>query len=384
MASGVPADERRIGPIPCAGVMAGTADLPDRAADRDSSRQPVTVACVRPANKWRLVALVRRRDLSGRLLAGSRALARDRNPLDRNFACRRNPRRHCDRTRRDSPGAQVLSAGLTCPLMMPGLVLGIALLQYFRASGPDPDLAGVAACPYRRHAAFCGAHDDRRTEPFRLHASRRSANVRMRLLRFHLSGHGPSARSRLPDRSAVSFLASMDNYPVSIFLDRCARQNSANQDAAIIEEIRTPRSPRCRHSILIATLALLVIADRASAAPSGRTGGVKKQWVWWVRRDFRGYGRTKPKAEWPDGARVAVSFVVNFEEGAEYAISDGDDRNEAIYEVEPFSGRRAGSLRRQPFRIWCARWLVANHGAVRRPRRQGDGQRLRARRRALA
>jgi len=29
-----------------------------------------------------------------------------------------------------------------------------------------------------------------------------------------------------------------------------------------------------------------------------------------------------------------VSFVVNFEEGSEYAISDGDDRNEAIYEVE--------------------------------------------------
>ena len=50
-------------------------------------------------------------------------------------------------------------------------------------------------------------------------------------------------------------------------------------------------------------------------------------------RDFRGYGRTKPKAEWPGGARVAVSFVVNFEEGAEHAISDGDDRNEAIYEV---------------------------------------------------
>lgn len=52
-----------------------------------------------------------------------------------------------------------------------------------------------------------------------------------------------------------------------------------------------------------------------------------------VERDFRGYGRTKPKTEWPGGARVAVSFVVNFEEGAEHAISDGDDRNEAIYEV---------------------------------------------------
>jgi peptidoglycan/xylan/chitin deacetylase (PgdA/CDA1 family) len=51
-------------------------------------------------------------------------------------------------------------------------------------------------------------------------------------------------------------------------------------------------------------------------------------------RDFLGYGRLKPAPKWPGGARVAVSVVVNFEEGAEFSISDGDDRNEAIYEVE--------------------------------------------------
>lgn len=36
---------------------------------------------------------------------------------------------------------------------------------------------------------------------------------------------------------------------------------------------------------------------------------------------------------WPNGAAVAVSFVVNFEEGAEFTVSGGDDHNEAIYEV---------------------------------------------------
>src|ERR1700677_5155879 len=51
-------------------------------------------------------------------------------------------------------------------------------------------------------------------------------------------------------------------------------------------------------------------------------------------RDFLGYGRDLPQARWPDDARVAVSFVVNFEEGGEFAISDGDPTNEAIYEVE--------------------------------------------------
>lgn len=36
---------------------------------------------------------------------------------------------------------------------------------------------------------------------------------------------------------------------------------------------------------------------------------------------------------WPNGTGVAVSFVVNFEEGAEFTVSGGDARNEAIYEV---------------------------------------------------
>lgn len=50
-------------------------------------------------------------------------------------------------------------------------------------------------------------------------------------------------------------------------------------------------------------------------------------------RDFKGYGQHWPPVRWPDGKRVAVSFVVNFEEGGEFSMTDGDDRNEGIYEV---------------------------------------------------
>ena len=50
-------------------------------------------------------------------------------------------------------------------------------------------------------------------------------------------------------------------------------------------------------------------------------------------RDFLGYAGRAPDVRWPKG-KVAVSFVVNFEEGAEFSIRDGDARNEAIYEVE--------------------------------------------------
>ncbi|MCA0997242.1 polysaccharide deacetylase family protein [Alloyangia pacifica] len=51
------------------------------------------------------------------------------------------------------------------------------------------------------------------------------------------------------------------------------------------------------------------------------------------RRDFRGYFGAEPAPCWPGGARLAVSFVVNVEEGAEYSIGDGDPRNEVTYEI---------------------------------------------------
>jgi peptidoglycan/xylan/chitin deacetylase (PgdA/CDA1 family) len=51
-------------------------------------------------------------------------------------------------------------------------------------------------------------------------------------------------------------------------------------------------------------------------------------------RDLLGYGGKAPDPRWPNRARVAVSFVVNFEEGAEFAISEGDAENETVYEVD--------------------------------------------------
>lgn len=50
-------------------------------------------------------------------------------------------------------------------------------------------------------------------------------------------------------------------------------------------------------------------------------------------RNLQGYGGNPPDVTWPDGARVAVSFVVNVEEGAELSLADGDERNEHLYEI---------------------------------------------------
>jgi allantoinase len=51
-------------------------------------------------------------------------------------------------------------------------------------------------------------------------------------------------------------------------------------------------------------------------------------------RDFSGYGGMRVNPRWPGKARVAVSLVLNFEEGAEFTVSEGDAVNESTYEVE--------------------------------------------------
>ena len=62
------------------------------------------------------------------------------------------------------------------------------------------------------------------------------------------------------------------------------------------------------------------------------------------RRDVVGYGGQYPKVTWPNGARIAVSLVVNYEEGSELAVGDGDTRTErTLSEVAPMpwpEGRR--------------------------------------------
>jgi allantoinase len=45
-------------------------------------------------------------------------------------------------------------------------------------------------------------------------------------------------------------------------------------------------------------------------------------------RDLTGYGRKPPHARWPGGARVAVQFVLNYEEGGENAVLHGDKGSE--------------------------------------------------------
>lgn len=121
-------------------------------------------------------------------------------------------------------------------------------------------------------------------------------------------------------------------------------------------------------------------------------------------RDLVGYGANPPQVTWPGGARIAVQFVINYEEGAENCVLHGDDASEAflseIVGAASYSGQRhmnmeslyeygarAGfwrlhrlfSARKMPLTVfgvamalqrnpavvdamWEAQWEIASHG----------------------
>ena len=66
-------------------------------------------------------------------------------------------------------------------------------------------------------------------------------------------------------------------------------------------------------------------------------------------RDLVGYGPTPPVVEWPDNARIALSVVVNYEEGSEYSILDGDPSGEAMGESPSPAGPGERDLANESF-----------------------------------
>ncbi|MDB2402817.1 allantoinase PuuE [Litoricolaceae bacterium] len=65
-------------------------------------------------------------------------------------------------------------------------------------------------------------------------------------------------------------------------------------------------------------------------------------------RDLKGYSGSPPHANWPNKARIAVQFVLNYEEGAENCVLHGDPASEMflseIIGAQPFEGRRHLSM----------------------------------------
>jgi allantoinase len=63
-----------------------------------------------------------------------------------------------------------------------------------------------------------------------------------------------------------------------------------------------------------------------STEPSEKTPLIAPSTIY--PRDLRGYGRNPPNAQWPKRARVAIQFVLNYEEGGENSVLHGDAGSE--------------------------------------------------------
>ena len=65
-------------------------------------------------------------------------------------------------------------------------------------------------------------------------------------------------------------------------------------------------------------------------------------------RDMVGYGRNVPDAKWHNNAKIAVQFVLNYEEGGENCILHGDEASETflseIVAAKPFANQRHMSM----------------------------------------
>ncbi|KAK4615940.1 Putative polysaccharide deacetylase [Fulvia fulva] len=59
-----------------------------------------------------------------------------------------------------------------------------------------------------------------------------------------------------------------------------------------------------------------------------------QKWTWDndydVRRDLLGYGPNPPNPNWPNNAKLALSFVLNYEGGGEYSVLNGDSHSESF------------------------------------------------------
>lgn len=69
-----------------------------------------------------------------------------------------------------------------------------------------------------------------------------------------------------------------------------------------------------------------------SGGPKPQTAGVDYKTI---KRDLVGYGKNPPKANWPNGAYIAVQFVMNYEEGGEHTVLNGDTRSEVFLNEVP-------------------------------------------------
>jgi putative spermidine/putrescine transport system permease protein len=160
------------------------------------------------------------------------------------------------------PGREAVAALLVSPLMLPGIVLGVALLHYFRAAGLfDAKLSllfahTVITLPYIVRIVYAALQrfdfaliDAART----LGCTYPQAVVRVML---------PALAPAFGAAGMFSILASLDNYPVSIFLTDARNKTLPIQVLQYLDEQPDPSIAALAAAMIFLTLLVMILGDR--------------------------------------------------------------------------------------------------------------------------
>ncbi len=160
------------------------------------------------------------------------------------------------------PGGELFGALLVSPLMLPGLVIGIALLQFFRMAGlsaayPALMLAHlIITLPYVARTMLAGLT---RFDFTLIEAARTlGCGFPAAIIKVMVPALAPSFFTA----GFFAFLASFDNYPISIFLTDARTKTLPIKMLQYIEEAPDPTLAALSSLILAATLLLLLLGDR--------------------------------------------------------------------------------------------------------------------------
>ncbi|MGE3702002.1 MAG: ABC transporter permease [Hyphomicrobiaceae bacterium] len=160
------------------------------------------------------------------------------------------------------PGRDAIVAFLMSPLMLPGLVIGVAMLQFFRGVGlrqPYTELLIahiVITMPYivRTVLASLSLFDFSLIDAARtLGLSYPKAIVKVMV---------PVLAPAYISSGMFAFLASLDNYPVSIFLTDSRTKTLPIQILQYLEEQPDPTIAAISSGLILSTIIVLIVADR--------------------------------------------------------------------------------------------------------------------------
>lgn len=160
------------------------------------------------------------------------------------------------------PGRAAVLAFMVSPLMMPGLVVGVALLQVFREIGlRDARLMLLLAhvlitLPYVTRTV----HGSLQLFDMRLLDAARTLGLSP--LKAGLKVLVPSLAPAFLTSSLIAFLASMDNYPISIFLTDARNKTLPIEILRYIEESPDPAIAALSSCLIVFAVAVLLFSQR--------------------------------------------------------------------------------------------------------------------------